>query len=566
VTVTKDIVFLEMNGHEYLVDVYVPTGEGLRPVAVNFHGMAPGLKDDSYVTVVAQAAAAAGMVVFAPNWVADLPNPDDLNPEFIGSAGPVYACALVFAQQEAAAYGGDPNHTVTYGYSGGAAPALPLAVSPIPDLPPGCLTQVPPIAPVGAVLGDGDHFFHLAFWDASFETEADAMQAFVAARVDPTSWTADQSTRFHIWAAADGTYPRPFDDPWDEEGWLAQRDPDGTIREDLDELGELDDGVITYIDGGLLLATRMQQAGFDATFDLSPGGHTQPGDPSNLVAYLPEVVAYLLDAAGTGDEDPFATPAVYEQKARDYCSSWPDVAGLLSEDANFADVSGDGLAVPDKSGFSKGLSEDIIQGRDAVVGAVAETGLSTVDCGDPAIVSGDWVALPVSASRSDGSGTEGIWIFRIVRDKVQWHIAYGTETDEVTPAPAESDSVLAAEARDFCAIVEGTGYVRDADEFLAAMTEYPLVHTYPEGFYWTGVDEVRTIAPLYPTSDDIWCGDDIATNGQWSAEPITIDNPSHNLSLVGMMVHHHIDGKIHSQFVHFTRTSGSAQWGLPLDE
>jgi len=92
--------------------------------------------------------------------------------------------------------------------------------------------------------------------------------------------------------------PRLFDDPWDEEGWLAQRDPDGTIREDLDELGELDDGVITYIDGGLLLATRMQQAGFEATFDLSPGSHTRPGDPSNLVAYLPEVVTYFLDAAG----------------------------------------------------------------------------------------------------------------------------------------------------------------------------------------------------------------------------------------------------------------------------
>ena len=313
VTVIEDVTFLEMDGHEYLVDVYIPTGEGPWPVVVSFHGMAAGLKDHSFVTVVAEAAAEAGMVAFVPNWVAEFPDPSNLNAEFIGSTRPVYACALAFAQQEAAAYGGDPNHTVTYGYSAGVAPALPLAVGPFADLPPGCLTQTPPVAPVGSVLGDGDHFYHLAFWDAAFETDTGAMQAFVASRVDPSSWTADQSTRFHIWAAADGTFPRPFDDPWDEEGWLAQRDPDGTIREDLDELGELDDGVITYIDGGLLLATRMQQAGFDATFDLSPGDH------SNLVAYLPEVVAYLLDAAGTGDESPFAAPAVYEQKARDYC-------------------------------------------------------------------------------------------------------------------------------------------------------------------------------------------------------------------------------------------------------
>jgi hypothetical protein len=271
-------------------------------------------------------------------------------------------------------------------------------------------------------------------------------------------------------------------------------------------------------------------------------------------------------SAETGDGDLFAAAAVYEQLARDYCSSWPDVAGLLSEDANFADVSGDGLAVPDKGGFSKGLSGDVVQGHDAVVAAVADTGLSTVDCGGgPAAVSGDWVALPVSASNSDGSGEEGIWTFRIVKDKIQWHMTYGTDVEEVTPAPTEPDSVLAAEARDFCAIVEGTGYVRDADEFLAAMTSDPAVHNNSEGLYWTGIDEVRSMVEYYPSTDEIWCGDDITTNGQWSAEPITIENPPYNLSQVGMMVHHHIGGKINSQFAHFTRTSGE-YWGLPLDE
>ena len=70
------------------------------------------------------------------------------------------------------------------------------------------------------------------------------------------------------------------------------RDPDGTIREDLDELGELDDGTISYIDEGLLLSTRLQQAGIDTTFDLLPGVH-------EAHTRTPEVVvAYLLDAAG----------------------------------------------------------------------------------------------------------------------------------------------------------------------------------------------------------------------------------------------------------------------------
>ena len=58
------------------------------------------------------------------------------------------------------------------------------------------------------------------------------------------------------------------------------------------DLGALDDGVIDYIDAGLLLATRLQRAGIDTTFDVLPGRH----EATDIV---PEIVAYLLDAAGT---------------------------------------------------------------------------------------------------------------------------------------------------------------------------------------------------------------------------------------------------------------------------
>ncbi|MEA2026291.1 MAG: hypothetical protein U9O18_06340 [Chloroflexota bacterium] len=556
VTVIKDIVYLEMDGHEYLVDVYAPAGEGPWPVVVALHG-ATVYKNDSTNTVVAKAAAEAGMLVFAPNWVAAWPTLSDMNAEFVRSTQPALSCALAFAQQQAVWYDGDPDRTVVYGMSGGGSSGHGLVLAPTVDLTPGCLAQTPPVAPVGAVLGDAEYFNHPEWWDGAFDQDIEEMQTLVAEKIDPAFWTADLPSRFRLWAAADGSFPRSFDDPWDEDGWFAQRDPDGSIREDLDDLGELDDGVINYIDSGLLLFTRLQREGVDATFDVLPGGHTTADK-------VPELVAYLLDAAGTGDESPFAAPAVYEQLARDYCSAWPVVAGFLSDDAGFAQVPGDGLAVPDKGGFAKGISADVVQGYDAVVAALADTDLSTVDCGGPATVSGDWVAMPVSATRSDGSGTEGIWVFRIVKDQVQWHLAYGTEVADVAAASTEPDPALVTEARDFCAIVEGSGYVRSADEFLAAMTDDPLVHNYPEGLYWTGVAEVRSIAPLYPPSDDIWCGSDITTNGLWSAELVTIDNPP--LSLVGMMVHHHIDGWIHSQFVHFTRTSGSASWGLPLDE
>ena len=290
VTVTKDVVYLEMNDHEYLVDVYVPAGDGPWPVVVALHGV-PVFKSNSVLTVIANAAAEAGMLVFAPNWVSEWSATDA---EFIRAEGPVMPCALAFAQQEAAGYGGDSARTVVYGHSGGATSGAMFVLGPTRDLTSGCLAQTPPVTPVGAVFGDAEYFLHTARWDGAFDENVEEMQAIVAETVDPAFWSADLPERFRVWAVTDGSFSRSFDDPWDEDGWFAQRDPDGTIREDLDELGELDDGTISYIDEGLLLSTRLQQAGIDTTFDMLPGVH-------EAHIYTPEiVVAYLLDAAGAG--------------------------------------------------------------------------------------------------------------------------------------------------------------------------------------------------------------------------------------------------------------------------
>ena len=293
VIITKDILYLEMDGDEYRVDVYVPAGDGPWPVVVAPH--AGGIyKNDPDLTMVAKAAAEAGMLVFVPNWVAEWPSLDDMDAEFIRAQRRALPCALAFAQQEASGYGGDSDRTVIYGFSGGATSGASLVHGRYDaDLTPGCLAQTAPMAPVGAVLGDAEYFLHVEWWDGAFEADLEEMQTIVAEAVDPALWKTDLPARFRYWAAADGSYRRSFDDPWDEGGWFAQRDPDGTIREDLDALGELDDNAISYIDEGLLLATRVQQAGIDATFDVLPGGHSQLGR-------IPEIVAYLLDAAGAG--------------------------------------------------------------------------------------------------------------------------------------------------------------------------------------------------------------------------------------------------------------------------
>lgn len=289
VTVSRDIVYLEMNGHEYLVDVYVPPGDGPWPVVVALHG---ATVYKSHVAPIGEAAAEAGMLVFAPNYVAAWPSLGALDANFIRTEDPAQRCALAFAEQEASSYSGDPDRTVVYGMSGGSSFGAALLLQPTTDLAPGCLAQTLPMAPVGGVLGDAEYFNHNGFWDAAFNADPGEMQRIVAETVDSALWTGDMPTRVRLWAAEGGSFPRSFDDPWDEDGWFALRDPDGSIRDDLDELGELDDSVISYIDSGLLLATRLQQAGIDATFDTFAGGHTHSDK-------IPELVAYLLDAAGT---------------------------------------------------------------------------------------------------------------------------------------------------------------------------------------------------------------------------------------------------------------------------
>lgn len=290
VTRTEDIVYLERDGHKYLLDVYAPAGEGPFPVVLAFHGTGPLQQHDPQLMAVAKAAAEVGMVVFVPSWVQMIKTkvlPDDL-----ASGHDASTCALAFAQQEAAAYGGDPERIVTYGFSAGSSEAAWLALGHATTPISGCVASGPTSAPVGAVLGDSEYFLHTGIFQKGFDTDSAGMQAHVAAFVDPAIWPDDLSARFRIWSASDGTGSRPFDDAWDDDGWLAQRDPDGTIRDDLDALGQLDDGVISFIDEGLLLAYRLESVGVDVTIDGFPGGHVV-GDK------VPELVAYLLDAAGT---------------------------------------------------------------------------------------------------------------------------------------------------------------------------------------------------------------------------------------------------------------------------
>ncbi len=286
-TTIENLIYLSDGRQELKVDAYVPAGQGPFPVAILFHGM-PSSKDELNQSVTAAAAAEAGMLTFVPNWN---PTMGPMSSTILRSATANMACALAFTEQEAPSYGGDPARVVTSGFSAGSPGAAWLALGHEVDLSEGCFATEIPHRPVGAMLGDSEYFFHTAFFDRGFTDDLAGMQEFAAEIIDPASWPEDLSARFRIWYAESSMGIRSFEDAWAEDGWLAARDPDGSIREDLDDLGLLDDGIISYIDESELLAYRLRSIGLDATAHMHPGSHV-------MLDKTDELVAYLLDAAG----------------------------------------------------------------------------------------------------------------------------------------------------------------------------------------------------------------------------------------------------------------------------
>lgn len=289
-TETSDMVYMTIDGAELLMDVYTPAGDGPWPVVVAFHGVDSRGKDSQDNIPVAEAAAEEGMVVFAPSWIVWDPPPFPFTSSTFDGWRQIVNCAVAVAQQGAPALGGDPDNTILYGFSGGAGAALIAAVQPTTESVDGCASDATPIPATGAVLGDGVYFLHNQDFDPAFDTELQAMQNEVAALVDPARWPTNLTARFRLWVADQGTNARTFADASDEAGWLALRDPTGSIRADLDQRGMLDDGVISTVDAGELLAFRLTESGLEATLDAYPGGHTVGNKVPELLGYLKELV------------------------------------------------------------------------------------------------------------------------------------------------------------------------------------------------------------------------------------------------------------------------------------
>ena len=252
---------------------------------VAFHELDSDGKSARDMTPVLEAAAAEGMVIFAPSWLIWDPPPFPFSWEGFTGWQQTASCADAFAQQNAADYGGDAARTVAYGFSAGAGVGMLATLEPSTDPVAGCQTDAVPMPITGAVLGDGEYFLHSDNYDEAFKAEPRKMAAEVAGLTEPKNWPADLSTRFFLWVADDGTSPRRIGDP-PNKGWFDQGDPDGSIRADLKGLGRIEDGRVTFNDAGELMKLRLSEAGLDVMLDYYPGGHTTANKIPELVGYL----------------------------------------------------------------------------------------------------------------------------------------------------------------------------------------------------------------------------------------------------------------------------------------
>lgn len=271
--------FTEVSGLEYLdldgdvldMDIYAPSGDGPWPILVTFHGNSAEAQNSPSNTVIAEEAAARGMLVFAPSWIP--PDPFPLGYDDIRDLATAGRCALAFAHEMAPEFGGDPSRTAVHGFSAGAGPAHSVAIDPPLAATPGCVSGLVPSRVSAVALSDGEYFFHSAPFDGAFVDALVEMQDRVGAWIDPDRWPVELQAEFYVWAAEEGTAPRLLDEPGSATGWLAHRDPDGSIRADLERLGLIDDGTVDYADSAALLSDRLAVAGLEIEFETFPGGH-----------------------------------------------------------------------------------------------------------------------------------------------------------------------------------------------------------------------------------------------------------------------------------------------------
>ena len=245
-----------------LLDVYAPEGAQGLPLVVMIPPHSLTKTGSAALTQLANAVAAQGAVVVVTNWsqLVDPPNTfvDPAALEEIARLGQDFAgCAVSFAASHAADYGADPSRLIVVGqlYGGNTASMIALAS---PDPYPGCEATVDWQA-TGLVGWDADWMAGMPAWDT---LGPDAVRAVDA--LSPWSML-DEASRIPVVLAVSEAVvaaTRRCDDR--DADRMAWRDPSGSMRERLAEVGAYDDGCQDSGDAAAAMANHLTAAGFPA--------------------------------------------------------------------------------------------------------------------------------------------------------------------------------------------------------------------------------------------------------------------------------------------------------------
>lgn len=252
-----------------ILDIYAPVQSGSWPVAVLFHGD-PSRVSRAYLRSHAGRLAEAGFVVFVPNW-AKYPGayPEDVS-EFELDTGEVAqaACAVAFAQERAAEYGGNPATMILFGHSAGSVMASSVAFArPAPS--PACLAGPELGAITGLVLWDGALLLTDPFFDPILLEEPAVFDLYT-----PWAHLANQpDMRVSFAVSEDPMFGR------DDGPWLEDRSPDGELRRLAEEVGALEDSYLGLDEEQAMFAEALRERGHSVFYEVMPGSnHDIVGD------------------------------------------------------------------------------------------------------------------------------------------------------------------------------------------------------------------------------------------------------------------------------------------------
>lgn len=271
-----------------LVDVYAPAGAEDLPVVVMLHGN-PQAVDKSYLRGLATATAEQGAVVFVPNWGTTGMPPDAqeaLAQNF--RVADALACAVSYAVEKAAGYGGDPDELVIFGHSAGGNTGSVTGLRPATPLP-GCAVDAVAFEPDALVFWEGDWLLASPVpWDSFGGDVSTLLPADT-----PWDWLDTPATKPSVVLAVSAGGVEDFTrcDATSTGGWYGSRDPDGRFVGLLEAIGAFDDGCIDIGEVSAILADALQEAGYDVDELALPDSDHEALSSGDMAALVDAVLA-----------------------------------------------------------------------------------------------------------------------------------------------------------------------------------------------------------------------------------------------------------------------------------